>query len=365
MASSARIEQAAAAWLARRDSGDWPAAVQAEFEAWLQAATAHRVAFLRLQAAWQESGRLAALGAGLAATTPPPRGQWPAGVIESAAAAHGADPVVPAAAPVAGPPDLARLVFAPRRRDPARRTPLLAAVAAALLLAVTLLGLGWRYGAVEQAGYRTATGELRELRLGDGSQVTLSSDSRIQVRFSRRERHIDLLRGEAFFAVRKDRRRPFVIAAGRRHVVAVGTAFAVRRSPAELRVVVTHGLVRLDSGPNRAGQPQPSTLLPAGSVAVANSVGIVVRSGPVAEAERQLDWRSGFLDFRDTSLAEAAAEFNRYNTRKLVLGDDAVAALRVGGHFRWSNLDTFVRLLELGFPVRVEAERERIVLHSR
>lgn len=74
MASSARIEQAAAAWLARRDSGDWPAAVQAEFDAWLRAATAHRVAFLRLQAAWQESGRLAALGAGLAATSPPPRG---------------------------------------------------------------------------------------------------------------------------------------------------------------------------------------------------------------------------------------------------------------------------------------------------
>jgi transmembrane sensor len=37
----------------------------------------------------------------------------------------------------------------------------------------------------------------------------------------------------------------------------------------------------------------------------------------------------------------------------------------VGGNFRWSNTETFVRLLEQGFPVRAEQQPERVVLHSR
>ncbi|WP_343122579.1 DUF4880 domain-containing protein, partial [Xanthomonas sp. SHU 166] len=42
------IEARAAAWLARRDRDDWSDARQARLDAWLAAATAHRVAFLRL-----------------------------------------------------------------------------------------------------------------------------------------------------------------------------------------------------------------------------------------------------------------------------------------------------------------------------
>ena len=105
--------------------------------------------------------------------------------------------------------------------------------------------------------------------------------------------------------------------------------------------------------------------LPAGSVATAGRNGVLVRSLPVAEAERYLEWRDGFLTFDDTSLAEAAAEFNRFNTRKLELGDAAVADLRVGGNFRWSNAEGFAHLLEQGFPVRAERRADRIVLYSR
>jgi ferric-dicitrate binding protein FerR (iron transport regulator) len=96
-----------------------------------------------------------------------------------------------------------------------------------------------------------------------------------------------------------------------------------------------------------------------GHVSLVDGVGAVTRTWP-----RLVDWRRGFVTFRDTSLAEAASEFNRYNARKIVRGDPAVGALRVGGNFRWSNVDAFVRLLEQGFPVRAETGTDRIVLHS-
>jgi transmembrane sensor len=90
-----------------------------------------------------------------------------------------------------------------------------------------------------------------------------------------------------------------------------------------------------------------------------------VRFGPLADAERLLSWRSGVLAFRDTPLADAVAEFNRYGSRRIVMGDAKVAALRVGGNFNWANADAFVRLLEAGFPVRAEHDGDRIVLHYR
>jgi transmembrane sensor len=374
MASSIRIERAAAAWLARRDAGGWAARDQAEFDAWLAASTAHRVAWLRLQAAWRESGRLKALGAGLPAGQIPAPGRWAVPSQQG----HWADspphgtkpwPVRGTLSGATGRPalDPATLVFAPRRRTPEPRRPRrLAAVAAVAVVGMSLaLGWGVHSPAVQPVAYGTAVGALETTSLADGSEATLNSDSRIVVALSRRERHIDLERGEAFFHAAKDPKRPFVVAAAGHQAVAVGTRFAVRRDADGMRVVVTEGLVRLESDPDAEGRPQPTTLLPAGSVALAGPHGVVVQSGTVDDARQALSWRDGFLAFRDTSLAAAAAEFNRYNGRKIVIADPSVGALRIGGNFRWSNAEAFVRLLEQGFPVRAEYGDKAIVLHDR
>lgn len=349
MAGSRQIERTAAAWLARRDSGRWSERDQAQFDAWLSEATAHRVAFLRLENAWRESDRLKALGAGLPAGTLPRREQW-------------------AASPFFGPRDSESASPRDAARIPASRPRWRAYFGAVAAMALVATGsmVAWRYyTAVERTTYATSLGELRLVPMPDGSQATLSSDSRIVVSLSRRERRIDLQRGEAFFDVAKDPGRPFVVDAGGRQAIAVGTRFSVRRDAASLRVVVTEGTVRLETQAAPGRHAQPTALLPAGSVALADGNGVLVRSGPVEEAEQQLNWRSGFVAFHDTPLADAAAEFNRYNARKILMGDAQVAAMRVGGNFRWSNTDVFVRLLEQGFPIRAERRDDAIVLHSQ
>ncbi len=349
MSGNARdIESTTAAWLARRDAAPLTRADQADLDAWLDADPAHRVAFLRLQAAWEQGGRLQALGAGLR-DGPPARGSWR---------------VLPGdgAASPAVPPDLSGLRF--RRASAPRRTGLAPLAAVAAVAALALAG-GWAwlaFSAVEESTHRTGLGSVDTVALADGSRSTLASDSHIDVRLSQRERHIALLQGEAFFEAARDPGRPFVVEAGDRRVVAVGTRFSVRRDGPELRVVVTEGSVRLESA--AAGAPRPAALLPAGSVAIARREGVLVRSLPLAEAEQLVDWRSGLLVFRDATLAEAAAEFNRYNRRKIVIADATVADLRIGGSFRWENAEAFVRLLEQGFPVRADYGRDRIVLHA-
>lgn len=345
MANSRQIEHTAAGWLARRDRGPWSTADDAALAAWLAEATAHRVAFLRLEAAWNEAGRLQALGAGLPDDEVPPRGRW--------TTLRTPQPRLP-------PADGAR-------RAGGRHTGVsrgLLAIAAVLALAVIGTAGWYRSGKEPVVQYATVIGQLNDIALTDGSQATLSSDSRIQVAWTRQERHIDLMQGEAFFRVAKNPGKPFVVEAGDRQVVAVGTRFSVRRDGTQLRVVVTEGVVRLEPA-GADGTGASATLLPAGSVAQLDGNSLLVRTLSVDQAEHLLDWRDGFVNFHNTSLASAVDEMNRYSAHKIVLADPSIAHLTLGGHFRWSNTDAFVNLLVAGFPVRAEHRGDQVLLYGR
>ena len=377
MDDSRTTERVAAHWLARRDEEGWSAQDEAALQAWLAERTAHRVAFLRLHAAWAEAARLRALAAGQPADAVPGRGSWPAwgggGRTAARQAArgvavpeHAPGPLAPASVARRSAPDLAALAFAPRPRSPAvPRWRAGVAMASVLAIAGGLGWSAWQLGGRDQSSHASALGQVLEVALADGSRATLSSDSRLEVRMDRGERHVSITRGEAFFEVAHDARRPFVVEADGHRAVAVGTRYAVRRDADTLRVVVTEGRVRLESAPEPDGTARPVALLPAGSVATAGRNGVLVRSLPLEEVRRYTDWREGFLAFDDVSLAQAAGEFNRFNARRLELADPALAELRIGGNFRWANLDGFVGLLEQGFPVRAERHPDRIVLHAR
>ncbi len=165
----------------------------------------------------------------------------------------------------------------------------------------------------------------------------------------------NLDRGQGFFEVAHDSKRPFTVVTDRLRVVAVGTAFAVRREASEVRVIVSEGTVRLEG----AG------LLPAGGIARTEGDAVQMRQVPPTEVERNLSWRSGVLTFRHTPLSEAVAEFNRYGTRGIVIRDPAIASLELGGVFRSSDVEAFVHLLERTFPIDVAMLPDRIELTAR
>jgi transmembrane sensor len=92
---------------------------------------------------------------------------------------------------------------------------------------------------------------------------------------------------------------------------------------------------------------------------------VLVQERQLREVEQELTWRSGILTFHDTPLAVAVAEFNRYNERKIVIGDPAIASLKVGGIFGATQPKPFVHLLEQGFPVQALEQPDQIVLNSK
>ncbi len=335
MESSEVVETMAARWLARQDTGEWTAADQSALENWLEESTAHTVAYVRLEAAWARADRYKVLGAGV------PAGQVPR-------------------------PEAFELsAYFSRRglRQPRHGLSRLRALSAGV---VVVLGAAVALYLASNRGpdYKTPVGGTASVPVADGSHVTLNTDSAIRVLLTSTERHVQLDQGEAYFEVARDPARPFVVSAGTKRVVVLGTKFSVRRLGNNLRVAVTEGKVRIEEQPLLTGAAQSLTMLAAGNIANTEEGSILVQRESPAEVEESLSWRSGYLTFRENTLRDAVAEFNRYNSRRMVIEDPAVGDIRLSGRFRTTENDAFVRLLEGGFPIHAERLDHEIILTS-
>ncbi|HVU25159.1 MAG TPA: FecR domain-containing protein [Opitutus sp.] len=324
-------ETAAAQWLARRDRG-LSAAEQDAYLQWLHESPEHGREIARQAKAWQRLDSL--------------RDWLPA---------HSSHPNPNLLAP-------------PRRRKWVWGT--LAAAAAA---AVVVAALSWRpAGDAGDSRHRTIVHPgPRRLTLADGSLVELNADARIRADFTPGQRTVHLLSGEAHFIVAKNPARPFVVEAGKFTVRAVGTAFDVNLGGEAISVLVTEGNVQLGEQ-QPAGEPsllrrlsagQQATVEPRG--AASPSPAVLVHDLSPAEIDAALAWQSLRLEFVDLPLREVVAEFNRFNSRKLVVADARTGDILVGGTFRADNVEAFVRLLDVGFGVRAMPRGEDLVLVHR
>lgn len=347
MESHQQIEDEVARWLIKRDSGSWSDGDQAALSQWLDASTARVVAFVRLDAAWKRLQRLQSLGAGTPAGVVPSPEEWQLSPVFDRNAGSG------------------EVTEAEVMPPPIARPWLKYGVAAAVALIACLISA--RLWLFDDAVYSTPVGGVASVPMTDGSKVTLNTDSRIRVAVSSSERHVQLEQGEAFFQVAKDPRRPFVVSAGDRRVIAVGTAFSVRRDADDsIRVAVTEGTVRVEQQTPLMGRKSSGDmLLPAGNIATTRSDQVTLQEKPLPAVEEVVSWRTGFVVFHETALPEVVAELNRYNTRKIVLGDAALATIRLSGRFEPTQYQAFVGLLENGFAIRAVDDGERLVLMAR
>jgi transmembrane sensor len=185
----------------------------------------------------------------------------------------------------------------------------------------------------------TPVGEIRRVPLNDGSVATVNTNSELAVNLKADLRQLTLDKGEVWFDVAKDGRRPFVVAAGKVRVRAVGTAFSVRRRDDGADVLVTEGTVETWT----VGDANKKAFVKAGAQVfvsdVAGPSNIIMAS---AQIDRTLAWRQGEIALDGLTLGAAAAEFNRYNTRQLTI-DPSLADKKLVGWFHTNEPETFAK----------------------
>jgi transmembrane sensor len=348
-ATTNAIDAEAARWLFRRDRG-LSASEQDEFLQWRQDPR-HAEAFARHEAVLERMMRL---------------GDWKPLLA--------ADPN----------PDL----FAPPQRFPSRARRVIYAVSAAA--AALVFGfVVWRSTSpvtVRPSESRAAYLRMNERQvLSDGSLVELKDGSRFEIAYSTTERRVKLVDGEAHFTVAKNPHRPFIVEANGVAVRAVGTMFNVRLDTDTVEVLVTEGRVQVSADPfdpstaNASASVSPIASIPVPQTLDAGQRTLVALTpGPTspavvsmtpAQVKAALSWQVPRLQFDETPLAEAIAEFNRHTagnpTQRLVLRDLDLATLPIGGTFRIDNVEGFVRLLEYTLEIHASSGPKGEVVLAR
>jgi transmembrane sensor len=189
-----------------------------------------------------------------------------------------------------------------------------------------------------RADHITAIGEVAEFRLPDGSFAVLNTESAISVHFEGAERGIDLLRGEAWFRVRKDASRPFRVHSREGVAEAVGTAFGVRSGDDQVTVSVTEGVVAVRS-PEAANTSEPSAVKVTAGYQTFYAPGHGPGDPSAFDATAALAWRRHHIVIDDRPLSEAIGEINRYRRGRIILMDAAHGDAHVSGVFSVDELD--------------------------
>lgn len=189
------------------------------------------------------------------------------------------------------------------------------------------------------ADYRTATGEQRNLQLGERVQVALNTQTSISVAEQADVSQIALIAGEA--AISSHGRRCEVSAEGA----------STRLADAEVEIRrLSSGLVRVRCLRGEAELRHADAVVPVRAglqIQYGRDAVLPVQAMPdVAEG-----WRAGMVVFDDLPLSEVVEEINRYRPGRVVLTNRAAGARRFSAKFEIGRLDDAIALLEVAYGV--------------
>ena len=257
------------------------------------------------------------------------------------------------------------IVAIPQDREFDERRPGFVKVAAAIAgIAFTIA-----VGVVVKGTYfdrrmATAAGEWDKRLLSDGSVLRVGPNTEVRWSFDDERRSIVLTRGEAVFEVAKDPQRPFIVTTEYGDVRAVGTEFGVSLLSGSVLVTVAHGKVSVSQpGDGRFQVNQASGAVAAlgANQQLVMSLGKIEQVQQV-DAARELQWATGYYEFRGETVSDAVDEFNRRNRRQVVVEHPAVGAIAMPfTTVRLNDPDSFAAMLDARADVRVVLDDSDII----
>lgn len=269
-----------------------------------------------------------------------------------------------------------RLGAVPARRSRWQRARYWVGVAASALIVLTVGIVASIVTSPDESSetvlrYQTELGERRSFRLEDGSLVALDQRSKLEVRYSRDSRSLELVAGQARFDVARDSERPFEVKARGQIVHAKGTAFNVDLMTSETVITLLEGRITVaPAAENSLALPEASSergavfeeieMEPGEQLILSGRRGIVV-SKP-ARLEDAVSWETGKVVFVDEPLGLAAERMSHYAGQRLLVSGEEAAAMRVSGVFDTSDVHGFVEAVTTYLPLTSAVDADGSIL---
>lgn len=237
----------------------------------------------------------------------------------------------------------------------------------------------WQAKPIMQMAAQNPVGQIVTKTLDDGTKVTLSAKSDMEITYYRHQRHVFLKEGEAIFEVSKDPERPFVVETNTSKITVLGTRFAVNRLENLVRVSVDHGRVRveptLEPGAEAAHAPGAITadnpLITAREiitreitngqvVEVYPNHAMVLVNRPASDAFAFLNGR---LVFDRADINEVAYTVSRYRLKPVQAQGRQVR--NISADINIHDIDQFLRGLPNIAPVKLQETPQYTLLNSQ
>jgi len=245
-----------------------------------------------------------------------------------------------------------------RPRGPTRRRVLGWGAGGAVAASVGAALVG--YSLTATRSYATERGEVRQVPLADGANLTLNTLSEVQIRARSDDRDIRVITGEVLLALADGSGETCTLRIGDWRLDTSGGSIFVSRIPDRPTEVTVHRGRVVITGPDatRVRLDQGRRLVLAGGPGLAQRVETLAPD----QLERELAWRDGQLAFHDDTLASAAAAFARYSRQPIVIRDPALETESVSGLFAANDPAGFAQAIGLAFDVAVRVEPDRILI---
>lgn len=202
--------------------------------------------------------------------------------------------------------------------------------------------------------------------LPDGSNVVLNANTILNFpkKFEKDVREVSIF-GEAFFEVKPDPAKPFIIHASGLEIKVLGTSFNVEAYPGSdfVKVTVNTGKVLVyPAGTNSGMEETSGRALTAGEIATySKKSGILLKS--VNDDLNVLSWKTGVLTFKETRLSDVFKAFEQKYQKQFIIADSAILNQRLTARFENQSLEDALETLSLIFNLNIENKESHIMVH--
>ena len=240
-------------------------------------------------------------------------------------------------------------VFAPRQaiqkvKFPAKAYHLrILQVAATIIVLISSVLWVWNKSSLQETVLLSRTGKMKALYLPDSSHVTLTGDSRLTYdsQFGKTNRELSL-RGKAFFRVKQDSSKPFIVETSLIQVEVLGTSFQVIAEKLQAEVFVEKGRVKITTQDKK----QESVLETGMSVKYGKKDGELMISTKEDKGEIQI------LKFDNAPLSEVIETLNEYYSCHVTLPAN-YATLRITVVFKEVSLEEAIEIINRTLDIQL------------
>ncbi|WP_321438638.1 FecR domain-containing protein [uncultured Bacteroides sp.] len=200
--------------------------------------------------------------------------------------------------------------------------------------------------------------QVKEVQLPDGSMVWLNHSTVLKYpeSFAKGNRQV-ILNGEAYFEVKKDKSKPFIVSSDAMQIKVLGTVFNLKSSKYAKMAEVTliEGLVEV-----KGNRDEGHIVLSPGQKAELNrNTGRLV----VKQVNAKLDavWRDNLIPFEKATISEIANTLEYFYKVKVVLSPDIDENTYSGVLRKRGSIDSVLNSLKNAIPINYKISKTNVV----